>query len=159
MNPITIKPDAQGKVRDIYDLGDTLLFVATDRAVDYAAVQTFSRVGNQLVIELPRAKFAPVTPATLDGLLRMSGEGDGVMPVARLPGIGFANAVHGKHTALHGKTFKTHRTTMAGSRAQAVVWRWRACACERVRHQRRADKQTVSKQCFQIHPGNCPKDC
>ena len=31
MNPITIKPDAQGKVRDIYDLGDTLLFVATDR--------------------------------------------------------------------------------------------------------------------------------
>ena len=37
MNPITIKPDAQGKVRDIYDLGDTLLFVATDRisAFDY----------------------------------------------------------------------------------------------------------------------------
>ncbi|ACV21110.1 Phosphoribosylaminoimidazole-succinocarboxamide synthase [Slackia heliotrinireducens] len=37
MNPITIKPDAQGKVRDLYDLGDKLLLVATDRisAFDY----------------------------------------------------------------------------------------------------------------------------
>lgn len=34
---IDIKPDAQGKVRDLYDLGDTLLLVATDRisAFDY----------------------------------------------------------------------------------------------------------------------------
>ena len=34
---IDIKPDAQGKVRDIYDLGDKLLMVATDRisAFDY----------------------------------------------------------------------------------------------------------------------------
>lgn len=31
MNPITIAPDAQGKVRDLYDLGDRLLLVATDR--------------------------------------------------------------------------------------------------------------------------------
>ncbi len=37
MNPIAIKPDAQGKVRDLYDLGDRLLLVATDRisAFDY----------------------------------------------------------------------------------------------------------------------------
>ena len=37
MNPITIAPDAQGKVRDLYDLGDKLLLVATDRisAFDY----------------------------------------------------------------------------------------------------------------------------
>ena len=37
MNPITIKPTAQGKVRDLYDLGDKLLLVATDRisAFDY----------------------------------------------------------------------------------------------------------------------------
>ncbi len=37
MNPITIAPDAQGKVRDLYDLGDRLLLVATDRisAFDY----------------------------------------------------------------------------------------------------------------------------
>ena len=37
MNGIDITPDAQGKVRDLYDLGDKLLFVATDRisAFDY----------------------------------------------------------------------------------------------------------------------------
>lgn len=31
MTGIDIKPDAQGKVRDLYDLGDSLLLVATDR--------------------------------------------------------------------------------------------------------------------------------
>ena len=37
MPGIDIKPDAQGKVRDLYDLGDTLLLVASDRisAFDY----------------------------------------------------------------------------------------------------------------------------
>ena len=37
MNGIDIRPDAQGKVRDLYDLGDKLLLVATDRisAFDY----------------------------------------------------------------------------------------------------------------------------
>ena len=37
MSGIDIKPDAQGKVRDIYDLGDKLLMVAADRisAFDY----------------------------------------------------------------------------------------------------------------------------
>lgn len=37
MTGIDIKPDSQGKVRDIYDLGDSLLLVATDRisAFDY----------------------------------------------------------------------------------------------------------------------------
>ena len=37
MSGIDIKPDAQGKVRDIYDLGEKLLMVATDRisAFDY----------------------------------------------------------------------------------------------------------------------------
>ena len=31
MQPIELKPSAQGKVRDIYDLGRALLIVATDR--------------------------------------------------------------------------------------------------------------------------------
>lgn len=37
MTGIDIAPDAQGKVRDLYDLGDSLLLVATDRisAFDY----------------------------------------------------------------------------------------------------------------------------
>ncbi len=37
MNPIPFEPTARGKVRDLYDLGDSLLLVATDRisAFDY----------------------------------------------------------------------------------------------------------------------------
>lgn len=37
MSVIDIEPDAQGKVRDLYDLGDRLLVVASDRisAFDY----------------------------------------------------------------------------------------------------------------------------
>lgn len=35
MAGIDIKPDAQGKVRDLYDLGDQLLFVASDRISAY----------------------------------------------------------------------------------------------------------------------------
>ena len=37
MHEIPIKPDYQGKVRDIYDLGDALLMVTSDRisAFDY----------------------------------------------------------------------------------------------------------------------------
>ena len=31
VEPIELKPSAQGKVRDIYDLGKALLIVATDR--------------------------------------------------------------------------------------------------------------------------------
>ena len=50
MNPITIKPDARGKVRDIYDLGDTLLFVATDRisAFDYILEDEIPHKGQVL---------------------------------------------------------------------------------------------------------------
>lgn len=37
MSEVALRPDSQGKVRDIYDLGDSLLIVATDRisAFDY----------------------------------------------------------------------------------------------------------------------------
>jgi phosphoribosylaminoimidazole-succinocarboxamide synthase len=31
MQPQGLQPDAQGKVRDLYDLGDRLLLVASDR--------------------------------------------------------------------------------------------------------------------------------
>lgn len=44
---IDIEPDAQGKVRDIYDLGDSLLLVATDRisAFDYILPDTIPNKG------------------------------------------------------------------------------------------------------------------
>ena len=37
MSEIALRPDSQGKVRDLYDLGDKLLIVASDRisAFDY----------------------------------------------------------------------------------------------------------------------------
>ncbi len=59
-------------------LDDPHLFVATDRVVDHAAPQVFSRVGNTLVVELPRGKFEPVVPSKLEAVLRLNLAGDGV---------------------------------------------------------------------------------
>ena len=55
MSKIDIKPDSQGKVRDMYDLGDKLLVVATDRisAFDYVLPDEIpykGRVLNQLSV-------------------------------------------------------------------------------------------------------------
>jgi phosphoribosylaminoimidazole-succinocarboxamide synthase len=46
----SIKPTAQGKVRDLYDLGDQLLFVASDRisAFDYVLEDTIPHKGEIL---------------------------------------------------------------------------------------------------------------
>ncbi len=50
MNPITMAPTAQGKVRDLYDLGDRLLLVATDRisAFDYVLKDEIPHKGQVL---------------------------------------------------------------------------------------------------------------
>ena len=50
MTGIDIKPDAQGKVRDLYDLGDKLLLVATDRisAFDYILADEIPHKGAVL---------------------------------------------------------------------------------------------------------------
>lgn len=50
MPGIDIKPDAQGKVRDLYDLGDKLLLVASDRisAFDYILQDEISYKGQVL---------------------------------------------------------------------------------------------------------------
>ena len=50
MSIIDIKPDAQGKVRDLYDLGDKLLLVATDRisAFDYILADEIPHKGAVL---------------------------------------------------------------------------------------------------------------
>ncbi|MDR3052493.1 MAG: phosphoribosylaminoimidazolesuccinocarboxamide synthase [Coriobacteriales bacterium] len=46
----SITPDAQGKVRDLYDLGDSLLFVASDRisAFDFVLADTIPYKGEVL---------------------------------------------------------------------------------------------------------------
>ncbi|NCU12003.1 MAG: thiol:disulfide interchange protein [Sphingomonadaceae bacterium] len=54
------------------------LFIATERTVDYAAPQGFSRDGDLLLVDLPRAKFDPQNPPAIDGLLRLDGAANGV---------------------------------------------------------------------------------
>jgi thiol:disulfide interchange protein/DsbC/DsbD-like thiol-disulfide interchange protein len=64
-------------------LEDPHLFVASESVVDYAAVQTFSREGDLLVIEIPRARFRPADPQRIEGVLRMNAAGDGVQFAAQ----------------------------------------------------------------------------
>ncbi|MGE3693175.1 MAG: protein-disulfide reductase DsbD family protein [Novosphingobium sp.] len=52
------------------------LFIAQDRLVDYAALQRFSRSGDMLIAELPRAKFEPKDPEFVAGVLRLSQKED-----------------------------------------------------------------------------------
>jgi DsbC/DsbD-like thiol-disulfide interchange protein/cytochrome c biogenesis protein CcdA len=62
------------------------LFIGEDKVVDYAAPQSFSRVGDTLIVEIPRAKFAAVTPQAVSGVLRLAaGQGDG-LAFAAVPG-------------------------------------------------------------------------
>ncbi len=67
-------------------LHDPHLFIAEDKVVDYAGVQTFSREGDLLVAEIPRAKFAATTPDRISGVLRLSREGDLGLAFAGAPG-------------------------------------------------------------------------
>jgi hypothetical protein len=61
------------------------LFVSDASVVDYAAPQAFTRQADLLVVELPPAKFAPITPQTISGVLRLNTKGDGVSLTA-VPG-------------------------------------------------------------------------
>ena len=54
------------------------LFIASEGVADYAGAQTFSRDGDLVTIELPRAKFEPVSPAKLEAVLRFDAAGNGV---------------------------------------------------------------------------------
>lgn len=67
-------------------LTDPHLFVAHDKVVDYAAVQTFGRVGDLLVVEIPRASFAPVSPGAISGVLRLEKSKDDGLAIAARPG-------------------------------------------------------------------------
>ncbi|MEE8716419.1 MAG: phosphoribosylaminoimidazolesuccinocarboxamide synthase [Coriobacteriales bacterium] len=66
MSQVAMRPDSQGKVRDIYDLGDRLLMVATDRisAFDYILRDEIPHKG-QVLTQLSRfwfEKFADLVP-------------------------------------------------------------------------------------------------
>ena len=60
------------------------LFVTTERQVQYAAAQTFTRDGDRLVVELARAKDAPAL-TELSAVLRL-GKGPDGLEIAAQPG-------------------------------------------------------------------------
>ncbi|WP_260924998.1 protein-disulfide reductase DsbD family protein [Novosphingobium sp. 9] len=59
------------------------VFVAADQVVDYAAPQHFARKGDMLTVTIPRAKFAPISPTSLDGVLRLDSDGNGIAFTAK----------------------------------------------------------------------------
>lgn len=66
VSEVALRPDSQGKVRDIYDLGDSLLIVATDRisAFDYILKDEIPSKGEVLtrVSKFWFDKFADLVP-------------------------------------------------------------------------------------------------
>jgi len=61
------------------------VFAATDRLVDYAAPQRFARAGDLLLVTIPRARLAPLSPATFPAVLKLDAAGDG-LSFAATPG-------------------------------------------------------------------------
>ena len=61
-------------------------FLGEDRVVDYAGPQRFARNGDLLIVTIPRAKYEPLNPAALTGVLRLNRAGDGVA-VSAAPGL------------------------------------------------------------------------
>ncbi len=62
------------------------LFLDQDKVVDYAAIQTFSAAPDLLVVEIPRAKFAPITPGQVSGVLRLSKDAPDGLAFSAAPG-------------------------------------------------------------------------
>jgi thiol:disulfide interchange protein len=60
-------------------------FASEDKLVDYPAVQSFSREGDLLVVELQRPKLMAKEPQQVAGVLRLNQAGDG-LTIAALPG-------------------------------------------------------------------------
>ncbi len=70
---------------------DPHLFIAEDKLIDYAGVQTFGRIGDLLVADLPRARIGALSPASVSGVLRLDRAGesagnDGGLGFAATPG-------------------------------------------------------------------------
>ncbi len=62
------------------------LFLEQDKVIDYAAVQAFSREGDTLVIEMPRAKFAAIQPGAISGVLRLARDAPDGLAIQARPG-------------------------------------------------------------------------
>ena len=62
------------------------IFIGEDKVVAYAGEQSFSRGSNLLIAELPRARFAPIEPGAVTGILRLSRDGSDGLAFAATPG-------------------------------------------------------------------------
>ncbi len=60
------------------DIAAPHLFLETQEVIDYAAPQTFRRVGDQLVVELAQSKAGKATPEALSGILKLDDAGNGL---------------------------------------------------------------------------------
>jgi DsbC/DsbD-like thiol-disulfide interchange protein/cytochrome c biogenesis protein CcdA len=59
------------------------IFAENNRIIAYAAPQMFSRLGDNLLVTLNRAKFQPLTPDTFPAVLRLNAAGDGLSFTAK----------------------------------------------------------------------------
>lgn len=80
------------------------LFVVQDKLVDYAGAQQFARQGNTLLITMPRARYSPASPQSIEAVLRLDAESNGITFNARagvVPtgGVPIAAASAGADTA------------------------------------------------------------
>ncbi len=66
-------------------LQDPHFFAADNGVIEYAEPQRFSRQGDWLIVELVRAKVAPIADAKVAGVLRLNAAGDG-LTIAAVPG-------------------------------------------------------------------------
>lgn len=67
------------------------VFIEQDKLIDYAAPQTFARLGNLLLVTIPRAKVAAREAGAIDGVLKFDDAGNGVSFTAKtgeVPGGG-----------------------------------------------------------------------
>ena len=67
-------------------LSDPHVFIGEDKVVAYAGEQSFSRGDNLLIAELPRARFAAITPGAVTGILRLTREGSDGLAFTAAPG-------------------------------------------------------------------------
>ena len=59
------------------------VFIREDKLVDYAAPQVFARLGDRLLVTIPRARFAAREAEALSGVLKLDDQGNGIAFEAR----------------------------------------------------------------------------
>ena len=144
------EPRKQGKVRDIYDLGDTLLFVATDRISVFDVVLPTGIPDKGVVLtELSRFWFERTGHIVSNHLLAMGRDTDGAhryainraaaKPLApgneRRGSDEFAPFVPGQHLVRGLGTLGIERTRGSEGRTDQMVIRLKVALTQRAKRQ------------------------